>query len=131
MAYASPNSKCSAKAIALVLPDLKGKLDGFAMRVPTLTGSIVDLTIKLNKETTIEEINQALKAGCNESLGYTDDKIVSSDVIGISQGSLVDGQSTMKMGTGPNALYKVVSWYDNEMSYVNQLVRTIKYFITL
>lgn len=126
-----PNSTGAAKAIGLVLPSLKGKLDGSAQRVPTVTGSLTELTVILNKKTTIEEINAAMKAAANESYGYTEDEIVSSDVIGTSYGSLFDATQTRVMTQGDQQLVKTVSWYDNEMSYVSQLVRTVKYFAGL
>lgn len=126
-----PNSTGAAKAIGLVLPSLKGKLDGSAQRVPTLTGSLTELTVILGKETTAEEINAAMKAAANESYGYTEDEIVSSDIIGISYGSLFDATQTKVQKVGDTQLVRTVSWYDNEMSYVSQLVRTVNYFATL
>ncbi len=126
-----PNSTGAAKAIGLVLPALKGKLDGTAQRVPTLTGSLTELTTVLGKKTSVEEVNAAMKAASNESFGYTEDEIVSSDVIGISYGSLFDGTQTRVLTVGDQQLVKTVSWYDNEMSYVSQLVRTVKYFAEL
>jgi glyceraldehyde 3-phosphate dehydrogenase len=126
-----PNSTGAAKAIGVVLPNLKGKLDGSAQRVPTLTGSLTELTAIIGKKTTKEEINAAMKAAANESFGYTEDEIVSSDVIGISYGSLFDGTQTRVQTVGDTQLVKVVSWYDNEASYVAQLVRTVHYFAQL
>jgi glyceraldehyde 3-phosphate dehydrogenase len=126
-----PNSTGAAKAIGLVLPSLKGKLDGSAQRVPTLTGSLTELTVILGKETTVEEINAAMKAAANESYGYTEDEIVSSDIIGISYGSLFDATQTRVQKVGDTQLVRTVSWYDNEMSYVSQLVRTVYYFAGL
>ncbi|RXK81467.1 type I glyceraldehyde-3-phosphate dehydrogenase [Filimonas effusa] len=126
-----PNSTGAAKAIGLVLPSLKGKLDGSAQRVPTLTGSLTELVTVLGKKVTAEEINAAMKAASNESFGYTEDEIVSSDIIGISYGSLYDGTQTKVINSGDVQLVKTVSWYDNEMSYVSQLVRTVKYFAGL
>lgn len=126
-----PNSTGAAKAIGLVLPELKGKLDGNAQRVPTITGSLTELTSILKKKVTAEEVNAAMKAASNESFGYTEDEIVSTDVIGISFGSLYDGTQTKVMTVGDKQLVKTVSWYDNEMSYVSQLVRTVKYFAGL
>jgi len=123
-----PNSTGAAKAIGLVLPSLKGKLDGSAQRVPTITGSLTELTTILSKKVTVEEVNAAMKAAANESFGYTEDEIVSSDVIGISYGSLFDATQTKVMTQGDVQMVKTVSWYDNEMSYVSQLVRTVKYF---
>jgi len=126
-----PNSTGAAKAIGLVLPELKGKLDGSAQRVPVITGSLTELVSVLNKPVTIEEVNAAMKAGSNESFGYTEDEIVSSDIIGIAYGSLFDATQTKVMNMGDKQLVKTVSWYDNEMSYVSQLVRTVKYFAGL
>ncbi len=126
-----PNSTGAAKAIGLVLPELKGLLDGSAQRVPTITGSLTELTVILKKKTTVDEINTAMKAAANESFGYTEDPIVSSDVIGISYGSLFDGTQTKVQTVGDTQLVRTVSWYDNEMSYVSQLVRTLHYFTGL
>jgi glyceraldehyde 3-phosphate dehydrogenase len=126
-----PNSTGAAKAIGLVLPNLKGKLDGNAQRVPVLTGSLTELTSILKKKVTAEEINAAMKAAGNESFGYTEDEIVSSDVIGIRFGSLFDATQTKVITVGDKQLVKTVSWYDNEMSYVSQLVRTVHYFASL
>jgi glyceraldehyde 3-phosphate dehydrogenase len=125
-----PSSTGAAKAIGLVIPELKGKMAGGAMRVPTITGSVVDLTFTTEKNASIEEINAAIKAAANETLGYTEDEIVSSDVIGTTFGSLFDAHLTAKL-EGEQNLYKIVTWYDNEMSYVNQLVRTIKHVAAL
>jgi len=126
-----PNSTGAAKAIGLVLPSLKGKLDGSAQRVPTLTGSLTELTVILGKKTTAEEINAAMKAAANESYGYTEDEIVSGDIVGIRYGSLFDATQTKVQNVGDTQLVRVVSWYDNEMSYVSQLVRTVHYFAQL
>jgi glyceraldehyde 3-phosphate dehydrogenase len=126
-----PNSTGAAKAIGLVLPSLKGKLDGGAQRVPVITGSVTELYSVLSKDVTIEEVNTAMKAASNESFGYTEDEIVSSDVIGISYGSLFDATQTRVIKTGDKQLVKTVSWYDNEMSYVSQLVRTVHHFASL
>ncbi|MBS1659494.1 MAG: type I glyceraldehyde-3-phosphate dehydrogenase [Bacteroidetes bacterium] len=126
-----PNSTGAAKAIGLVLPKLKGKLDGGAQRVPTLTGSLTELVTVLGKKVTIEEVNAAMKAAANESFGYTEDEIVSSDIIGIRYGSLYDATQTRVITNGDQQLVKTVSWYDNEMSYVSQLVRSLHYFAKL
>lgn len=126
-----PNSTGAAKAIGLVLPSLKGKLDGTAQRVPTLTGSLTELTVLLGKKTSTEEVNAAMKAAANESYGYTEDEIVSSDVIGMSFGSLFDATQTKVQTVGDTQIVRTVSWYDNEMSYVSQLVRTLHYFAKL
>jgi len=126
-----PNSTGAAKAIGLVLPSLKGKLDGSAQRVPTLTGSLTELTVLLGKKVSKEEINGAMKAAANESFGYTEDEIVSSDIIGISYGSLFDATQTRVQTVGDTQLVRTVSWYDNEASYVAQLVRTVHFFANL
>ena len=126
-----PNSTGAAKAIGLVLPALKGKLDGVAQRVPTVTGSLTELVTVLGKKVSIEEVNAAMKAAANESFGYNEDEIVSSDIIGISFGSLFDATQTKVITVGETQMVKTVSWYDNEMSYVSQLVRTVKYFAGL
>jgi glyceraldehyde 3-phosphate dehydrogenase len=123
-----PNSTGAAKAIGLVLPDLKGKLDGSAQRVPTITGSLTELTTILEKKVTVEEINAAMKAAANESFGYNEDEIVSTDIIGITFGSLFDATQTKVTTAGDTQMVKTVSWYDNEMSYVSQLVRTVHHF---
>src|ERR1700759_5390572 len=126
-----PNSTGAAKAIGLVLPELKGKLDGGAQRIPTITGSLTELVVILAKKVTLEEVNAAMKAASNESFGYTEDEIVSSDIVGIHFGSLFDATQTKVLTNGDQQLVKTVSWYDNEMSYVSQLVRTVKYFAEL
>ncbi|MFI5155266.1 MAG: type I glyceraldehyde-3-phosphate dehydrogenase [Chitinophagales bacterium] len=126
-----PNTTGAAKAIGLVLPGLKGKLDGSAQRVPVLTGSLTELTSILKKKVTAEEINETMKKSSNESYGYTEDEIVSTDIIGITYGSLFDATQTKVLSVGDQQLVKTVSWYDNEMSYVSQLVRTVKYFAKL
>ena len=126
-----PNSTGAAKAIGLVLPQLKGKLDGGAQRVPTITGSLTELISILSKKVTVEEVNAAMKAAANDSFGYTEDEIVSTDIIGISYGSLFDATQTKVITVGDHQLVKTVSWYDNEMSYVSQLVRTVNYFAKL
>jgi len=126
-----PNTTGAAKAIGLVLPNLKGKLDGNAQRVPTITGSLTELVSVLNKKVTVEEINNAMKAAANESFGYNVDPIVSSDVIGTTFGSIFDATQTKVINNGDTQLVKTVSWYDNEMSYASQLVRTLRYFAAL
>jgi glyceraldehyde 3-phosphate dehydrogenase len=126
-----PNSTGAAKAIGLVFPSLKGKLDGGAQRVPVITGSVTELYSVLAKDVTVEEINTAMKAASNESFGYNEDEIVSSDVIGITYGSLFDATQTRVIKAGDKQLVKTVSWYDNEMSYVSQLVRTVHFFAGL
>jgi glyceraldehyde 3-phosphate dehydrogenase len=127
-----PNSTGAAKAIGLVIPELAGKLIGAAQRVPTPTGSTTILNAVVDKEVTVDEINQAMKAAVNESYGYNDEEIVSSDIIGMTYGSLFDATQTMvlPLGNGMTQV-QVVSWYDNENSYTSQMVRTIKYFAGL
>lgn len=126
-----PNTTGAAKAIGLVIPELKGKLDGSAQRVPVITGSLTELVAIVSKETTAEEVNAAMKAAANESYGYNEDEIVSSDIIGISYGSLFDATQTKVMTLDGKTLVKAVSWYDNEASYTNQLIRTLKHFAEL
>ena len=123
-----PNSTGAAKAIGLVIPELNGKLDGSAQRVPVATGSLTELVSILERPVTKEEINAAMKAAASDALGYTEDQIVSSDVIGIEYGSLFDATQTRVMTVGDKQLVKTVAWYDNEMSYTCQLVRTLEYF---
>ena len=127
-----PNSTGAAKAIGLVIPELNGKLIGAAQRIPTPTGSTTILNAVVAKEVTKEEINAAMKAATTESYGYTEDEIVSSDIIGMRFGSLFDATQTMvcKLADGKTQV-QVVSWYDNENSYVSQMVRTIKHFSNL
>ncbi|HBB28089.1 MAG TPA: type I glyceraldehyde-3-phosphate dehydrogenase [Clostridiales bacterium] len=126
-----PSSTGAAQAVGLVLPELNGKLDGVALRVPTITGSIVDLVVQLKKYTTVEEINAAVKKASNETLGYTEDPIVSSDVIGSRYGSVFDALSTKTMEVDGEQMVKVFAWYDNEMSYTAQLVRTVKHLANI
>lgn len=126
-----PASTGAAKAIGLVLPSLKGKMDGIALRVPVVTGSVVDLVVELEKKVTEAEVNAAVKAAQTPTLGYTEDPIVSSDVIGITFGSLFDSLSTKVMEVDGKQLVKVISWYDNEMSFTAQMVRTLKHFSEL
>ena len=126
-----PNTTGAAKAIGLVIPELAGKLDGAAQRVPVPTGSLTELISVLSKKVTKEEINAAMKAASNESFGYTEEPLVSSDIVGIHYGSLFDATQTKVIESGDKQLVKTVSWYDNEMSYTAQLVRTLKYFVEL
>ena len=128
-----PNSTGAAKAIGLVIPELNGKLIGSAQRVPVPTGSTTILVAVVKGENiTVDSINSAMKAESSESFGYTDELLVSSDVIGMRYGSLFDSTQTMVTEIG-DGLYQVqvVSWYDNENSYTSQMVRTIKYFAEL
>ena len=128
-----PNSTGAAKAIGLVIPELKGKLIGSAQRVPVPTGSTTILTaVVKGSDVTVDGINAAMKAAESDSFGYNEDQIVSSDIVGITYGSLFDSTQTMVSPIGDD-LYQVqvVSWYDNENSYTSQMVRTIKYFAEL
>lgn len=122
-----PSSTGAASAIGLVIPSLKGRLDGSALRVPTSTGSVIDLTLELGRNVTVDEINEELKNNTNETLGFTMDPIVSSDIIGSKYGSLVDGLLTSILEVDGKQFVKVVAWYDNEMSYSAQMVRTALY----
>ena len=126
-----PNSTGAAKAIGLVIPELAGKLDGGAQRVPVITGSLTELVVTLNNKTSKDEINAAMKEAANESFGYTEEELVSSDIIGISFGSLFDATQTKVMEVNGEQLVKVAAWYDNEMSYTSQLIRTLKYFVQI
>lgn len=122
-----PSSTGAASAIGLVIPSLKGKLDGGALRVPVTTGSVIDLTLELNRNTTVEELNKLFKYNANETVGFTMDPIVSSDIKGSYLGGLVDGQLTKVIEVDGKQLVKIIAWYDNEMSYSAQMVRTAKY----
>ena len=124
-----PNSTGAAKAIGLVIPELNGKLDGSAQRVPVVTGSLTELTCVLNKNTSVEEINRVMKEHTNETLGYTEDEIVSTDVIGIRYGALFDATQTKVIENNGHQLVKVVAWYDNEYSYTCQMIRTAEYLM--
>ena len=140
-----PNSTGAAKAIGLVLPQLNGLLDGSAQRVPTTTGSLTELTAVVKRPTTVAEVNAVMRARAtnNATFGYTEDEIVSSDVIGMRFGSLFDATQTKTLTsamtrttdhcteTTPMTIVKVVAWYDNEMSYVSQLIRTVRHFAGL
>ena len=124
-----PTTTGAAKAVALVLPELEGKLDGFAMRVPTITGSATDLTVTVGKDVTVEEVNEVVKKAVQDSefgraLEYTEDPIVSSDIIGNSHGAIFDAGMTRVIDGN---LVKIISWYDNEFSYTSQYIRTVKH----
>ncbi len=121
-----PASTGAASAIGLVIPSLKGKLDGNAYRVPVSDGSLIDVVLELKKETSVEEINALFQENESSSLKFTLDPIVSSDVIGLKAGALVDGLLTKVMPTESGQLVKIVAWYDNEMSYTMQMLRTLK-----
>ena len=119
-----PTSTGAASAIGKVIPSLEGKMQGNAMRVPVSDGSLVDLVLELNKNVTVEEVNNLFKANVNETLNYTDDPIVSSDIISSNCGAMVDGALTDVLEVDGKQLVKVVAWYDNEMGYSFQMVRT-------
>ena len=127
-----PNSTGAAKAIGLVIPSLNGKLIGSAQRVPVPTGSTTILTAVVEGHVTKEQINEAMKAAANDSFGYTEEQLVSSDIVGITYGSLFDATQTMvtNLENGTSQV-QVVAWYDNENSYTSNMVRTIKYFAEL
>lgn len=124
-----PSTTGAATAIGKVIPELDNKLSGSALRVPTTTGSVIDLTLELKTKVTSEEINNAFKNNVNETLGYTEDPIVSSDIIGSHLGALVDSLLTEVLEVENKQLVKVVAWYDNEMGYSAQMVRTAKSLI--
>ena len=126
-----PASTGAASAIGKVIPSLNGKLQGAAMRVPVSTGSVVDLVLELSRNTSVEEINGVLKRNANETLGYTEDPIVSSDIIGSLYGGVVDSLLTDINEVDGKQLVKVVAWYDNEMGYSSQMVRTAKYLMEI
>ena len=126
-----PNTTGAAKAIGLVIPELKGKLDGSAQRVPVASGSIIELTCILNEDVSKEDVDRAMKHASNETLGYTEDEVVSSDIIGMPYGALYDSTLTKIIDSGDVKLVKVAAWYDNEMSYTTQMIRTAKYLINL
>jgi len=127
-----PTTTGAAKAIGSVIPELNGKMDGTALRVPVSNGSIVDIVLTLKKEVTREEVNQVLKDSSNKELKgimtYTEEPIVSSDIIGESHSSIVDGLSTMVLGKKGN-LVKIMSWYDNEWSFACRLIDLVKFVV--
>ncbi len=125
-----PSTTGAARAVGLVLPHLNGKLTGLALRVPVITGSIVDLTVELKDSVTKESINEAFKKASNETMLYTEDPIVSADIIGL-KGSVFDANTTEIINADGKQLVKIMAWYDNEMSYTGQMVKTLKYFSQL
>ncbi|WP_052255708.1 type I glyceraldehyde-3-phosphate dehydrogenase [Salinicoccus sp. YB14-2] len=125
-----PNSTGAAKAIGLVLPELEGKLDGGAQRVPVATGSLTEVTVSLDKNVSVDDVNNAMKNAVNPSFGYNEDPIVSADIIGIKEGSLFDATQTRVLEVDGKQLVRAVAWYDNEMSYTAQLVRTLNHLVT-
>jgi len=122
-----PTSTGAASAIGKVIPSLEGKLQGSALRVPVTDGSVIDLSLELKRNTTVEEINKLFKENANETLWYTEDPVVSSDIIGTSCGALVDGLLTDVLEVNGRQLVKIVAWYDNEMGYTYQMIRTMEY----
>lgn len=128
-----PHSTGAAKALGMVVPELKGKLDGHAQRVPVITGSLTELVATLGKEVTVDEVNAAIKKYTenNPSFGYNDDEIVSSDIIGTSFGSVFDPTQTQIVGSGDGQVVKTVAWYDNESGFTAQMVRTLEKFASL
>ncbi len=125
-----PASTGAASAIGKVIPELNGRLDGTAMRVPVPDGSVIDLSLELKRNTTKEEINELFKNNQNETIMYTEDPIVSSDVIGSMYGAVVDGLCTNVLDVDGKQLVKIVAWYDNEMGYSTQMVRTARYLMS-
>ena len=121
-----PSSTGAAKALGLVIPELLGKLDGNALRVPTADGSVVDLTLELSRNTSVEEINKLFQDNQNETIKFTMDPIVSSDCLGKKVGAIVDGLSTSIVEADGTQLVKVLAWYDNEYGYTAQMLRTAK-----
>ncbi|HJH32925.1 MAG TPA: type I glyceraldehyde-3-phosphate dehydrogenase [Ligilactobacillus aviarius] len=128
-----PHSTGAAKALGKVVPELDGKLDGHALRVPTITGSVTELVVTLNKEVTVDEVNEAVKKTTegNASFGCNEDEIVSSDIIGTSFGSVFDPTQTQVVGKGDGQVVKVVSWYDNESGFTAQMIRTLEKFANM
>lgn len=126
-----PASTGAASAIGKVIPSLVGKMDGNAFRVPVSDGSVIDVTLVLKRNTSKEEINNLFINNQNETIKFTMDPIVSSDIIGKKVGALVDGLSTSVLDDNGNQLVKIVAWYDNEMGYTSQMMRTAKYFLNL
>lgn len=122
-----PSTTGAASALGRVIPSLEGKMDGSSLRVPVSTGSVIDLTLELSRNTTIEEINKVLKENTNETLKFTMDPVVSSDIIGSDCGALIDGLLTDILEVDGKQLVKIIAWYDNEMGYSAQMVRTAKY----
>ena len=126
-----PTTTGAAKAIGKVIPSLSGKMNGIALRVPVITGSMVDVTLELKKSPSVEDINKAIKKAASPSLIYTEDEIVSSDIIGANAGSIFDSKLTSSLTVDGKTLYKVYAWYDNESSFVGQYVRTLKHLAKL
>lgn len=125
-----PNSTGAAKAIGIVIPELNGKLDGGAQRVPVMTGSLTELTATLSKSTSVEELNQVMKSRENDSYAYNEDEIVSSDIISTKAGSIFDATQTRVIDVDGKQLVRVVAWYDNEMGYSTQMLRVLNHMAT-
>ena len=121
-----PTSTGAASSIGLVIPDLKGRMDGISYRVPVPDGSLIDVVLELKKDTTVEELNETLKNNQNEALKYTKDPVVSSEIIGKRYGALVDGLLTNMVEVDGKKLFKIVGWYDNELGYTSQMLRTAR-----
>ena len=131
--HSIPHSTGAAKAIGLVVPELNGKLDGHAQRVPVITGSLTELVVTLEKEVTVDEVNEAVRKTTidNPSFGYNADGIVSSDIIGTTFGSVFDPTQTQVVGKGDGQVVKVVAWYDNEYGFTSQMIRTLEKFASM
>ncbi|MCC5890304.1 MAG: type I glyceraldehyde-3-phosphate dehydrogenase [Alkalibacterium sp.] len=130
-ANAIPASTGAAKAVGKVIPAVNGKIDGTAVRIPTITGSMVELYSVLNKEVTVEEVNAAMEKASSSAYLYTEDEIVSSDVIGVPAGSIFDATQTKIMDSDEGQLVKTVAWYDNEYGFTGNMVSTLEYFSSL
>ena len=128
---AIPASTGAAKAVGKVIPELEGKIDGTAVRIPTITGSMTELYSVLDKEVTVEEVNAAMKEASNEAFLYNEDEIVSSDVIGVPAGSIFDATQTKVIEGSKGQLVKTVAWYDNEYGFVSNMVGTLEHFANI
>lgn len=126
-----PTTTGAAVAVGLVLPELNGKLDGIAVRGPIITGSLVDLVIEFNKDASVKEINSAIKKASSHSLAYVEDPIVSSDIVGDTHGSIFDAGMTKELNVDGKKMFKIITWYDNENSYVSQYVRVLRHTLGL
>ncbi|WP_068780442.1 type I glyceraldehyde-3-phosphate dehydrogenase [Paenibacillus sp. GM2] len=126
-----PTSTGAAKAIGLVIPSLDGKLDGVSQRVPVMAGSLTELTVVVKGSVTVEQVNEKMEQSQSEQYGYTEEELVSSDIIGMTYGSLFDATQTNVMELGTDTLVKIAAWYDNENSFTSQMIRTAKYLAEL
>ena len=126
-----PTSTGAAKAIGLVIPSLDGKLDGVSQRVPVMAGSLTELTVVVGGSVTVEQVNEKMKQSQSEQYGYMEEELVSSDIIGMTYGSLFDATQTNVMELGTDTLVKIAAWYDNENSFTSQMIRTAKYLAEL